>query len=134
MKIFKVIQKGKFKIKILYIYIYIFKYIKYIYNLIICLIGYYKCLRNSNELYEKMQRTAINDHIVILNLLKQFFQYIKYNDSNKDKLKYFDLSSHLNEINKLKNESSSLYQKLIQMNPDNKVIIKLLFIFIYYKI
>jgi hypothetical protein len=80
--------------------------------------GYSK--RNSMEIFEKMQQIAINDHITAINLLKQFFVYIKHVDSEKEKYKFFDLNLHLNSIHKLKINSSMSYQRLINMFPDDK--------------
>ncbi|KAG4083107.1 hypothetical protein H8356DRAFT_968555 [Neocallimastix lanati (nom. inval.)] len=80
--------------------------------------GYSK--RNSMEIFEKMQQIAINDHIMAINLLKQFFVYIKHVDSEKEKYKFFDLNLHLNSIHKLKINSSMSYQRLINMFPDDK--------------
>jgi len=71
------------------------------------------------ELYEKMKQIAINDHVAVLNLIKEFFFYIRY--SKSDRYKYFDLSSHLNTMNELKIKSIRMYQKLLHMFPDDQV-------------
>jgi len=79
------------------------------------------------ELYEKLKQNAINDHITILNSLKEFFCYVKLRDTKDERFIYFDLSSHLITLSKLKKKTSRLYQKLIKLFPDDQAKIKLYF-------
>ncbi|ORX86354.1 hypothetical protein BCR32DRAFT_302015 [Anaeromyces robustus] len=80
--------------------------------------GYSK--RNSLELHDKIIQIALNNHVSILELLKQFFIHIKHNGPNDTNDKYFDLNSHLCSIKKLKTIVISTYHKLINMYPDDQ--------------
>jgi len=66
---------------------------------------------------------VLNDNITILIILKNFFIYVKHYGTNDDdyKIKYFNLSYHLNNFNVLKKKVTTLYQKLIEMYPNDKV-------------
>jgi len=76
------------------------------------------------EILEKLQHNAIEKHITILNLLKDFFNHVKqYSSSNVRISNNFDMDSFLEISWNLKKETLKLYNKIIERYPEEKVYI-----------
>jgi len=73
----------------------------------------------------KLQHEAVEKHITILNLLKIFFNYLKYVNNSKSNNNHnddtFDMDKFLLKTHSLKKETLSIYQNLISEYPDEKV-------------
>jgi len=76
------------------------------------------------EFFEMLQHNAIEKHITILNLLKDFFNHVKqYSSSNVRISNNFDMDSFLEISWNLKKETLKLYNKIIERYPEEKVYI-----------
>jgi len=80
---------------------------------------YYK--KEAIERFEKLQHIAVEKHITLLNIYKQFFHNVKYlsrkRGSSRDN---FDIDKFLNTSYTMKKETLSLYQKIISDYPEEK--------------
>jgi len=71
---------------------------------------------------EKLQHIAVEKHITLLNIFKQFFNNVKYLSKKKGNSRdNFDMDKFLNTSHTMKKETLSLYQKIISDYPDEKV-------------
>ncbi len=70
----------------------------------------------------QLQHSAVEKHITLLNLLKQFFNNVKLiNKNSRNRNENFDMEKFLQSSYSLKNETLKLYQEAITQYPDEKV-------------
>jgi len=79
---------------------------------------------NAKSVYDIMEQKAIEYHIQLLYLMKDFFKYIKYED-NSNEIKYIDLSISLNDIFNYKEKCFIKYQKILKDYPNLNVYVHL---------
>ena len=77
-----------------------------------------------------IQRKAVDGHLTVLTLLKEFFRYIKNYERNNELYKYFNLNEYLISMNYFKKKTFVAYQYLMSSSNNVNIFCFLFIIFI----
>ena len=68
-----------------------------------------------------LQNKAVENHVIILNLYKKFYNYIIFIQKNSSDSKNFNFDKLFKNLSYLKHETFNIYQEIIEKYPDEKV-------------
>ncbi|KAL6597661.1 hypothetical protein U3516DRAFT_847380, partial [Neocallimastix sp. 'constans'] len=90
----------------------------------------YYCEKEAKENLIHLQNKAIENHHIILDLFKMFYNYIILSQKNSSDLKYFNIDKLFESLSYLKHEAIHTYQEIIEKYPNDKVSYQLYSLFL----